>query len=473
MFKERLKDIIRKKPLVKRLAKHLLKGVSEKNKRSEIRRYHQWLDQVELENDGLAIQRKEAKKLEYQPLISVVTPTYNTPTAYFKEMIESVQSQTYENWELVLVDDASPDETVRNLIKEWAGQDSRIKYKFLEKGLHIAGATNVAIEQASGEFISLFDHDDVLRPDALYEIVVALNSNRDLDFIYTDEDKIIDSKSLRADPFFKPNWNQDFLYSVNYITHFTTIRKEILLQVGCEDGRFNGAQDWELFLRITRSIDKDKIHHIPKVLYSWRVHPNSTAQSLGAKPYVLEAQRRAIDKDLKSKNIHNFELSQDTLYSAQWKINFSIKQPTYSVIDLNTDIETVMKHIDDEVIIFSSKDLKSSEVNELIADALRVDIGFVVPRANNKHEVISFLEGILIKEVRSYIESVRDSLSYHYYRTARYNIVNISDAHTLAIEKAKILKVLKDNKGINNLQDVADLLLKDGYRHLYNPYVKV
>lgn len=244
------------------------------------------------------IRAMESREFSYTPLISIIMPTYNTPKRFLEEAIKSVQNQTYKNWELVIVDDASPDVHVRELIDEYAVHDTRITRKYLKHNQHIAGATNEGIEIAKGDFISLFDHDDILWPNALFEITAALNDNPALDFLYTDEDKVDQSSRYHFDPFFKPDWNPDFLRSVNYITHFTTIRKTVLDKYGYEDGAYNGAQDWELFLRITRNIDDDKIYHIPKIVYSWRSHILSTAESSEAKPYVKTAQENAIKADL-------------------------------------------------------------------------------------------------------------------------------------------------------------------------------
>lgn len=284
--------------------------------------------------DGIFLQnqREEADNLPYRPLVSIIVPTYNTPSRFFKDMIDSVLSQTYDNWELVLVDDASPDDSVRELIKQCSEKESRIVYKFLKTNHHIAGATNEGIKIAKGEFISLFDHDDILWPNALFEVVKSLNDNKKLNFIYTDEDKIRGNDRFdHFDLFFKPDWNPDFLRSVNYITHFTTIRKTILDKYGYEDGKYNGAQDWELFLRITRNIDSATIHHIPTILYSWRVHDNSTAKNIDAKPYVVGAQKQALLDDIIARKVKAKLLYEKAL--TKWSIMYElVGDPLISII---------------------------------------------------------------------------------------------------------------------------------------------
>lgn len=256
--------------------------------------------------------------LSYKPLISVIVPTYNTDPEYFGAMVRSVISQTYDNWELILVDDFSPNSQTRELIRAAAKKDLRIRYKFLKSNHRIAAATNEGIKMARGEFVSLFDHDDILWPSALCEIAKALNVNKELNLIYTDEDKIMDGK--HTDPLIKPDWNDELLRNANYITHFTTIRKSVLDKFGYEDSVYDGAQDWELFLRITRRVDPATIYHIAKVLYSWRIHDDSTAKSLSAKPYVIRAQQKALVDDLLARGyeLTNFTVLQHPKYTGQW-----------------------------------------------------------------------------------------------------------------------------------------------------------
>lgn len=287
------------------------------------RRYKNYYKKYKPTDEELNRQREIAKDFKYSPLISVVVPIYNTEPIHFTEMIDSVTRQTYTNWELVLVDDASPDTRIRDLIMQFANNDSRIKYKFLKNNKNIAGATNIGFDVAKGEYVSLLDHDDILHPSAIFEVVKALNVNRNLDFIYTDEDKI-NEKNQHVEPFIKPGWNQEFLYSVNYITHFATIKRSIIRKIGGERSQYNGAQDWDLFLRATNETKPDRIHHIPKILYSWRVHDNSTAKNLDAKPYVGEAQKQLLE-DYFSEigfNVDEFSISPNKLLNGSWNVEY-------------------------------------------------------------------------------------------------------------------------------------------------------
>ncbi|MBH1980179.1 glycosyltransferase family 2 protein, partial [Candidatus Saccharibacteria bacterium] len=237
---------------------------------------------------------------------------------FLRECLDSVKGQLYENWELCIVDDASPDEGVRKIILEYASDDDRIKTRFLKKNRHIADATNEAVSFAQGEYVALFDHDDILWPNALYEVVKALNDNQDIDFIYTDEDKITEDRFNHIAPFFKPDWNPDFLHSVNYITHFSVIRKTIYDSIGGERKDYNGAQDWDLFLRVARATRN--IYHIPKVVYSWRIHDMSTAKTTDSKPYVVAAQKGAIEDDLRERGFGKSLVARDEKHSGYWRV---------------------------------------------------------------------------------------------------------------------------------------------------------
>ena len=232
---------------------------------------------------------KESTEFQHKPLISIIVPTYNTPENFLRECIDSVLKQTYPNWELCVVDDNSPNKNVAKIIKEYQKNDKRIKLHARLKNGNISKATNDGFKMAKGEFVALFDHDDVLWPNALYEVVKILNHDKNIDFVYTDEDKIDETGHIHSYPFFKPDFSPNFLESCNYITHFSVIRKVIIDKIGGERTETNGAQDWDLFLRVTQ--ETNKIIHIPKILYSWRVHSNSTSADTDNKPYVYDSQK--------------------------------------------------------------------------------------------------------------------------------------------------------------------------------------
>jgi GT2 family glycosyltransferase len=234
-------------------------------------------------------------KLDYKPVISVVMPTYNTPVRYLKAAIKSVQAQYYPHWELCICDDSSTNPSTLALLKSI--DDKRIKVNFLEKNCGISGATNWAVESASGEFVAPLDHDDELLPDALLEIVGRLNEQPDLDVIYSDQDKI-DPKGKRSEPFFKPDWSPEYLLAVMYIGHLLVLRRELFNQIGGMNTDFDGVQDYELMLRVAEQTSK--IAHIPKILYHWRKIPGSVALGLDEKGEKIERlQAQAVNEHLK------------------------------------------------------------------------------------------------------------------------------------------------------------------------------
>ena len=250
-------------------------------------RYNQWLKNNTLTQEQLNEQKN--KKFSNEPLISIITPLYNTPKQYFIEYIESIKNQTYANWEICLVDASDKD---LDYISEIIGNNTKIKYKKLEKNKGISENSNEALKLATGEFIALVDHDDVIAPNALYEIVKEINRNPKLDVIYSDEDKFEGNLENRFYPFFKPNFSPDFLRSNNYICHLSCIRANIINKIGGFRKEFDGAQDYDLFLRLSEKTNN--ILHIPKVLYHWRVHNLSTAQNMDSKMFAIEAGRKAI-----------------------------------------------------------------------------------------------------------------------------------------------------------------------------------
>lgn len=239
----------------------------------------------------------------FQPLISIVVPLYNTPLSFLKQMIDSVISQSYTNWELCLAD-GSPsdsDSKIFNVIKNYQQNFSNIKYQKLEKNLGISGNTNAALSLASGDFIALLDHDDLLTPDALFEIVTVLNKHNDVDVLYTDEDKVDTDLSNYYDPYFKPDFNLDLLRTCNYITHFFVVKKNLALSVGGFSDECNGSQDYDFILKNCEKAQH--IYHIPKILYHWRIHPASVAGDPKSKTYAYDSAVRALQNHLQRCNI--------------------------------------------------------------------------------------------------------------------------------------------------------------------------
>lgn len=256
--------------------------------------YQNWFEAQLPTQAQLESQRKH--QFLYKPVISILVPTYNTPLKYLHEMIESVQSQTYGKWELCIADGSCGNKELEEAFESYAKKDARIKYVLLDSNKGISENTNGAIPLATGDYIALLDHDDVLAPNALSEMVQALQDKK-TDIVYSDEDKVNADLTEHMDPNLKPDFSLDLLRSHNYITHLFVVKSSIFHEVGGFRKEFDGAQDYDLMFRC---IEKAKvIKHVPKILYYWRMHSNSTAENPESKMYAYEAGRKAIEEHLK------------------------------------------------------------------------------------------------------------------------------------------------------------------------------
>lgn len=258
--------------------------------------YAEWVRRYDtLDAEARSRLRTRVDAMTNTPLISVVMPTYNPNPVWLEEAIESVRSQIYPFWELCIADDASPDPKCREILSRFAAMDERIKVVFRETNGHISAASNSAVDIAMGQWVALMDHDDVLSEQALFHVADAINAHPDARLIYSDEDKI-DADGVRTGPYFKPDWNQDLFYSQNMFSHLGVFQTALLREVGGFRTGFEGAQDYDLVLRCLERVQSAQIRHIPKVLYHWRVHAESTASSTDAKPYAQLAGERALNE---------------------------------------------------------------------------------------------------------------------------------------------------------------------------------
>jgi GT2 family glycosyltransferase len=255
--------------------------------------YDHYLKQKKLTPSEIKDIENKISGFNHQPLISIIVPVFNVSPKWLKMMLQSVYSQIYQHWELCLVDDGSTNAETLDYFNSLA--HPQIKKRLLKQNIGISGTSNVAVEMATGEFIALLDHDDVITIDALYEVVKVINEHHP-DLIYSDEDRI-DLLGKRKKPFFKPNWSPDLLRSQNYICHFTVVRKKIIEKIGGFRKGYEGAQDHDLFLRISE--ETEKIYHIPKVLYSWREIDTSTTVNPGSKPYAQLSGLKAVSSHMK------------------------------------------------------------------------------------------------------------------------------------------------------------------------------
>jgi glycosyltransferase involved in cell wall biosynthesis/2-polyprenyl-3-methyl-5-hydroxy-6-metoxy-1,4-benzoquinol methylase len=291
-------------------------------------KYRVWEELYVLSPELVKAMRKKQRKFTYQPAISIVMPVYNPEPEWVRSAIESVKGQIYPNWELCIADDGSTREDVLEVLRSYASSDSRIKVRFLERNVGIGAASAAALELATGEFVGLLDHDDELKPHALYQVVKLLNERSDLDYIYSDLDHK-DMDGVLKDPFRKPDWSPDLLKSCNYVTHFSVYRKSVIERVGGFRQGYDGSQDWDLTLRVTESTDR--IGHIRTPLYTWRQVPGSAAHSDDTKPWAHDAARRAIADSLARQGIKG--TVEDGPYLGYYRVRYEIiGNPKVSII---------------------------------------------------------------------------------------------------------------------------------------------
>ena len=294
--------------------------------------YDLWYEAYRPSEEKLEKQRK--KRFPLEPLISIAVPVYHTDEGFLREMLDSVLGQTYPVWELCIANGSPEDEKVCSVLQEYCRRDKRIRVRALEENLGIAGNTNAALAMAEGEFTGLLDHDDLLSPDALFEIVRKINEFPDCDVVYTDEDKITADSGEHFQPHLKPDFNLDLLRSNNYICHFLVVRKETARKAGGFRQEFEGAQDYDF---IFRCVEKAKrVCHVPEILYHWRTHRSSTADNPASKMYAYEAGKRAIEEHLRRQGVPG-EVSHTPDYGF-YRVKYPVQgSPLVSIIIPNKD----------------------------------------------------------------------------------------------------------------------------------------
>lgn len=307
--------------------------------------YHRWMKKNKLSKRKI---EKEITGFRYRPKISIIIPVFNVDPKWLMLVIKSVKNQFYENWEVCIADDCSTNPETINYLESI--HHPKIKIKFLDKNQGISVASNEAIKISTGEYTALLDNDDEITKDALFEVVKAINE-KDPDLIYSDEDKV-DRYGNKTKPFFKPDWSPDLLRSQNYICHFTVIRKTILDSVKGFRKGFEGAQDHDLFLRISEKTNK--IHHVPKVLYSWREIETSTACNSLSKPYAQAAGLNAVDEHLKrvfGTGAYANESEYLFLYDTRFSLN---NEPLVSIIIPTKDEINYLKNCVESILTKST-----------------------------------------------------------------------------------------------------------------------
>lgn len=304
--------------------------------------YGEWCQEDVLTEEERRAQR--TKVWEHPPIISVVVPIFCTPEVFLRQMIESVQKQTYPHWELCIADGSEDVSGTRPVVEHYL-KDERIHYRILEKNLGIADNTNAAIEMAQGDYIALLDHDDLLTENALFEVAAEiLRSGADI--IYTDEDKVTADLEERYQPNFKPDFNLDLLRSNNYICHLLVVKRDLVLRVGGEREEYDGAQDHEFLFRCVEKAER--ISHIPKVLYHWRVNKASTADNPLSKQYAYDAGKRAVLEHIRRCG-EDGEVT-DTKFFGFYRIRYKLQQEALiSIIIPNKDERDTLKSCLDSI----------------------------------------------------------------------------------------------------------------------------
>ena len=294
----------------------------------------------EQQADEKELQRERDETFPYMPKISLVVPVFNTPIPYLDLMLDTVVSQSYENWELCIADGSDENHPASAEVRKYAEKDKRIRVMRLDRNYGISGNTNKAMELVSGEYTALYDHDDFLERNALYEVVKKINEENS-DIIYTDEDKYLTDKQAYFMPAFKPDFSIDLLRSDNYICHFLVIRTELLHQVGGFRSEYDGSQDYDLILRCVEKAEH--ISHIPKILYHWRMYENSTSFDPASKLYAFEAGQRAIEAHLERVHINARVSMLEPPYYGYYRVDYVPKEEALvSIIIPNKDQKDVL-----------------------------------------------------------------------------------------------------------------------------------
>lgn len=388
-----------------------LKGVVAKIKYKQIE--HKAMEQFGTKSfpDEERARREREQVFERMVKISILVPLWNTPENFLREMIESVTAQTYQNWELCLADGSDGDHAyVETIVREYQEKDGRgrILYKKLEKNEGIAGNTNRCLAMATGEYIGLFDHDDILHPSALYEYVKVINE-KNADYIYCDETTFKSgdiNKMLTMH--FKPDYAIDNLRANNYICHFSVFARQLLDGTELFRTKFDGSQDHDMILRLT---DRAKnVVHVPKLLYYWRSHPGSVASDINAKPYAIQSAKDAVADHLRRHGYEHFQITSTRAFETIFKIRYQIiGDPKISIVIANKD------HLEDLKRCITSIREKSTYEN---------------------YEIIVVENGSETKEIFDYYEKLKDDPQIKVVTYTEKGSFNYSKVNNFGVKEA-------------------------------------
>lgn len=339
-----------------------------------IRNYHRWLEHQEQE-------QIPTEELKYKPSFSVVIPVYNTVTEQLEECFDSVLAQTYDNFELILVDDHSSWDNVVPVLQRYEAHE-KVQVIYRPVNGHISVATNDGISRAAGDFIVFMDCDDTIEPHALYEFARKLNENPELDFIYSDEDKITEDGKIRHMPFFKPEWSPDLFLSMMYTNHLATYRASIVKAVGGLRTAFNGSQDYDFTLRFMERSDNKRVGHVSKILYHWRERKESVAFAMTSKNYAAEAARHAKEDYIRRSGL-KAHLEYITGMSQYRMVYEVVGAPLVSIIIPSKDHPQILRQCVDSIRTFTQYsnyeivvvDNGSSQENKVVIGAYLERVG--------------------------------------------------------------------------------------------------
>ena len=396
-----------------------LKGVVAKIKYKQIE--HKAMEQFGTKSfpDEERARKEREQVFERMVKISILVPLWNTPENFLREMIESVTAQTYQNWELCLADGSDGDHTyVETIVREYQEKDGRgrILYKKLEKNEGIAGNTNRCLAMATGEYIGLFDHDDILHPSALYEYVKVINE-KNADYIYCDETTFKSgdiNKMLTMH--FKPDYAIDNLRANNYICHFSVFARQLLDGTELFRTKFDGSQDHDMILRLT---DRAKnVVHVPKLLYYWRSHPGSVASDINAKPYAIQSAKDAVADHLKRHGYEHFQITSTRAFETIFKIRYQIiGDPKISIVIANKD------HLEDLKRCITSIREKSTYENYAI---------IVVENGSETKEIFDYYEK-LKDDPQIKVVTYTEKGSFNYSKVNNFGVKEASGDYILLL----------------------------------------
>lgn len=359
--------------------------------------YEYWMRENDPTIEELELQKKH--KFRKKPKISIVIPLYNTPEDLFRELLFNMYRQTYKKWELCLADGSNQKlEYIEKMCK-----DSRIHYKFLGQNKGISGNSNEGLKMVTGDYVALLDHDDLLMPNALYEIVKVINEKPNIRFIYTDEDKIKTIDEPRFDPHFKPDFAPDYLNGNNYICHFSVFKKELMDKLEGFRDEYNGAQDMDIILRATELVKPQDIYHIPKILYHWRICETSTAGNPETKLYAYESGKKAVQDHINRLGRKGIAERDEKMYGI-YKIKYDIiSNPKVNILIPNKDnvkdikecIDSIIKrttynNYEIDIIDDNSKNLETKKYYKEIEKNERIRIIKYTKENSNYAKLINF-----------------------------------------------------------------------------------